>query len=340
MAKRSNSKRNSIKTDHKSVKIIGQDPSILNILNLIEKIKDVDAPVLIEGESGVGKELIARFIHYNSIRKDDPFIMVNCGAIPENLLESEFFGHEKGAFTGATHQKMGYIMAAGNGTLFLDEVDDLTFHLQVKLLHVLQSGEYSAVGTAKSMITNTRFIAASKHPLKDMVKQERFRDDLFYRLNVLRIDIPPLRNRKSDVPLLCDYFMESQCKKMGKTQLTLTTHALDALMNYEFPGNVRELENILKRAIVYCDEESIKLEHLSFDIQENVRLIDGQKIYNDVFADAKRKIVEDFEKKYLAKKLEECNGVILKAAKRAGMYESNFREKMKKYSISADSFKD
>lgn len=339
MAKKSLHRTNPTHRDCSSVDIIGQDQSILSILNLIEKIKDVDAPVLIEGESGVGKELIARVVHYNSIRKDEPFIMVNCGAIPDNLLESEFFGHEKGAFTGATSRKMGYIKAAANGTVFLDEVDDLPPQLQVKLLHVLQSGEFSPVGSSKSQMANARFTAASKHPLKDLVKSGRFRDDLFYRLNVLRIDIPPLRNRKIDIPLLCDYFLETQGRKLQKKKYTLTPSALDALINYDFPGNVRELENILRRAIVFCEGDSVELEHLSFDVQEYAVSIDPAEIYNDNFPNAKRKVVEDFEKKYLEKKLEQCHGVVLKAAKDAGMYETNFREKMKKYGISADDFK-
>lgn len=320
--------------------IIGHDQTIKDLLNLIGKVKDADVPVLIEGESGVGKELVARAIHYNSIRKDEPFINVNCGAIPESLLESEFFGHEKGAFTGAANQKIGYIKAAGNGTIFLDEIDDLNFNLQVKLLHVLQSGEFTPVGNTKAQPTNARFLAASKHSLKTLVESGKFRDDLFYRLNVLRIYVPPLRSRKKDIPELCKYFLQKHCKKMEKNKLTLTSRTINTLLNYDFPGNVRELENIIKRAIVLSDSNLIDLEQLPFEVQENPGATNYQDLIAYPFADAKRKVIEDFEKNYLICKLKEHNGVVLKAAKSAGMYEANFRKKMKTYGITADRLND
>ena len=314
--------------------IIGHDHHIVGILELIQKIKDIDIPVLIEGESGVGKELVARAIHFNSKRNTERLIFVNCGAIPDNLLESEFFGHEKGAFTGATAQKIGCIKAAGNGTIILDEIDDLCLNLQVKLLHVLQSSEFTPVGSTKSQQTTARFIAVSKHNLKDLVNMGRFRDDLYYRLNVLRLYVPPLRQRKGDISVLSEYFLEKHCQKIGKKKLAITPCALNALMDYDYPGNVRELENILRRAIVLCDGVFIDVEHLPFDIQEPKGIIPSN-IFADTFTKAKQKLIENFEKDYLIQQLKDAQGVIRKAAKKAGMYEANFRRKMKKHGIAA-----
>jgi DNA-binding NtrC family response regulator len=314
--------------------IIGHDPQIVSILDLIHKLKDVDAPVLIEGESGVGKELVGRAIHYNSKRNKEPLIFINCGAIPDTLLESEFFGHEKGAFTGAITQKIGCIKAAGNGTIFLDEIDDLCFNLQVKLLHVLQSNEFTPVGSTKSQQTTARFIAASKQNLKELVDRGKFRDDLYYRLNVLNLYVPPLRQRKADIPALGEYFLEKHCPKMGKKKLAITSQALNALMNYDYPGNIRELENILRRAIVLCDCDFIDVEHLPFDIQKTKETT-PLNIFSNTFVKAKQQVIENFEREYLIQQLKDSGGVIRKAAKKAGMYEANFRRKMKKYGIAA-----
>jgi transcriptional regulator with PAS, ATPase and Fis domain len=314
--------------------IIGHDSNVIKILELIHKVKDIDIPVLIEGESGVGKELIVRAIHYNSKRKKEPLIFVNCGAIPDNLLESEFFGHEKGAFTGANNHRRGYIDTANNGTIFLDEIDDFCLSLQVKLLHVFQSGEFIPVGSSTSKRTTARFIAASKHNLTDLVDNGMFRDDLYYRLNVLRFYIPPLRQRKADIPILCEYFLEKHCQKIAKKKLGITPQALDVLMGYGYPGNVRELENILRRAIILCEGVCIDIEHLPFDTQELKKAIPLNTI-SDSFVEAKQKVVENFEKEYLLQMLKESQGVIRKAAKKAGMYEANFRRKMKKYGIAA-----
>jgi len=327
-----------LRREHDFDIIIGRDPNMINLLDIIVKIKDVDAPVLIEGESGVGKELIARSIHYNSKRKEHPFFCINCGAIPETLLESEFFGYEKGAFTGATNKKIGQLTAAGDGTIFLDEIDEMSLNLQVKLLRVLQWGEFTPVGSTIPQKTNARFIATTKQNLKTLVDNGKFRDDLFYRLNVLHLYVPPLRERKADIPDFCNYFLEKYCKQMGKNLISMTHRALTALMNYDYPGNVRELENILQRAIILNDCDFIDIEHLPFEVQKNIDFYsDPQRNLDDTFQKAKQKVVEMFEKQFIRNKLKASNGTILTAAKMAGMYEANFRRKMKKYGITAKS---
>lgn len=314
--------------------IVGHDPRIIELLDLIVKVKDVDVPILIEGESGTGKELIVRAIHYNSKRKNEPLICVNCGAIPENLLESEFFGYEKGAFTGATNHKLGHIAAAGNGAIFLDEIDELNLNLQVKLLRVIQWGEFTPIGSTKPQKMSARFIAASKCQLKDLVKKNKFRDDLFYRLNVLRLCVPPLRERTEDIPVLCTHLLNNYCKMIGKKELAITPRALNALMSYDYPGNVRELENILQGAAILSEGDFIDLEQLPFDFQQTMSIKSGSQNISEIdFKEAKRRVIEDFEKKYLCSKLEDSKGIILRAAKKAGMYEANFRRKMKKYGI-------
>ena len=316
--------------------IIGRDPNMINLLDLIVKIKDVDAPVLIEGESGVGKELIARSIHFNSKRKDSPFFCINCGAIPETLLESEFFGYEKGAFTGAINKKIGQLTAAGEGTIFLDEVDEMSLNLQVKLLRVLQWGEFTPIGSTIPQKTNARFIATTKQNLKTLVDKGKFRDDLFYRLNVLHLYVPPLRERKADIPDFCNYFLAKYCKEMGKKLISITPRALSALMNYDYPGNVRELENILQRTVILNEGDFIDIEHLPFEIQKNIEFYTGSQSHSDyTFQRAKQKVVEMFEKKFIKDKLKASDGIVLTAAKMAGMYETNFRRKMKKYGITA-----
>jgi transcriptional regulator with GAF, ATPase, and Fis domain len=323
-----------LRQDYDFNSIIGHDARIIRLLDLIVKVKDLDVPVLIEGESGTGKEMITRAIHYNSKRKKEPLVCINCGAIPENLLESELFGHEKGAFTGASSTKTGQIKTAGAGTILLDEIDDLNFNLQVKLLRVLQWGEFTPVGSSKPEKTIARFIAASKHDLKKLVEKGGFRDDLYYRLNVLRLHLPPLRERLVDIPSLCTYFLEKHAKKLGKQTFSISQAALNALMNYDFPGNIRELENILQRAIILSENTFINSEHLPFEIR---KYSESQNNRNDAlvgkFKDAKDKMVEDFEREFLRRKLAESQGIILRAARNAGMYEANFRQKMIRYGL-------
>ncbi len=247
---------------YKFSNIIAKSKNMLEIFETISKIASYKSTVLIIGESGTGKELIAKAIHYNSPRKNKAFIPINCGAIPENLLESELFGHVRGAFTDAIFTKKGLFEEADGGTIFLDEVSDLPLSLQVKLLRVLQEDEIRRVGDTKPIKVDVRIIAASARDLVGEVKMGRFREDLFYRLNVLNIHLPPLRERKEDIPLLVNHFIEKFNKKIGRNIKGITSDAMKMLMDYEWKGNVRELENVIERAVILADGECISTEHL------------------------------------------------------------------------------
>lgn len=325
---------NGLRGGHSFDAIIGHDPKLIELLDLIVKIKDADLPVLIEGESGTGKELVARALHFNSRRKEFPLLNVNCGAIPESLMESEFFGYEKGAFTGAVSRKTGKFEAAGKGTMFLDEIDELSFDLQVKLLRVIQWGEFTPVGGVKPKKTEARVLAASNRNLSKLVHEGKFRHDLFYRLNVLLLEIPPLRERRRDIPVLCQHFLKLHGPELGYAEVNISCSALHALTLYDFPGNVRELENLIKRAILFANGETIEVHHLPIGIHsKNSNGVSPEGIWNWPFAKAKNKTVCDFEMQYIISKLKECHGVVLQAATSAGMYEANFRRKMQKHGI-------
>jgi len=238
--------------------IITGSPKMTSILELVRKITDVPSSIIVYGESGTGKELIAKALHFNSIRKDRPFIAVNCAALNENLLESELFGYVKGAFTGAAGDKMGLFEAADNGTLFLDEVEAMSKSLQVKLLRVLQDSTFFPVGSTRPTTVNVRIIAATNQHLEEAIKTKQFREDLYYRLNVIRIDLPALRERAEDIPLLARYFLAKFSKRMEKDIRRINDDAMQALLKYSWPGNIRELENALERAVVVAETDEIR----------------------------------------------------------------------------------
>ena len=242
--------------------IIGQSVGISHVLNLVEKVSDSDSTILITGESGTGKELIARALHYNSPRANKPFIPVNCGAIPADLLESELFGHVKGAFTGAVHNRQGRFELANGGSLFLDEIGDLNLTLQVKLLRVLQERRFEPVGGSKTLEVDVRIITATNINLEQAVKEGRFREDLFYRLNVIPIQLPSLRERKTDIELLLLHFIEKHNKSKNRSLNGITPQALNCLVNYRWPGNIRELENLTERIAILKGEGQIDTEDL------------------------------------------------------------------------------
>jgi len=248
--------------------IIGKSASMQRIFQLIEKVAPSKATVLITGESGTGKELIAKAIHFNSPRKDLPFISVNCGALPENLLESELFGHEKGAFSGAVNQRKGRFELAHEGTLFLDEISEMSPPLQVKLLRVLQEMEFERVGSSRSMKVDVRVVAASNRNLKLEVAEGRFRSDLFYRLNVVHILIPALRERTDDIPPLVNHFLSKYSEESGRSPLTIHPEAMRLLLDYHWPGNIRELENVIERAVILCTGEQILATDLPSEVRE------------------------------------------------------------------------
>jgi len=259
--------RRQVKKEYSFENIVSKNEKMNKIFEIIRKVAPYKSTILITGESGTGKELVAKAIHYNSDRSKMFFVPVNCGAIPENLLESELFGHVKGAFTDAIRTKKGLFEEADEGTIFLDEIGELPAQLQVKLLRVLQDGEIRRVGESKSIQINVRIIAATVKDLTREVNEGRFRDDLFYRLNVLHLHIPPLRERKEDIPLLIQHFINKHNQNLNKHIKEVDSKALELLMNYKWSGNVREVENTIERAVVLTDGDRIELENLPFEIQ-------------------------------------------------------------------------
>jgi len=303
----------------------GTSPQMQEILKLLEKIIPTKSTVLILGESGTGKGVLAEFIHYNSPRKDRPFISINCSAIPENLLESELFGYKKGAFTGAVSDKKGLLELADKGTLFLDEIGDMPLNLQAKLLKFLESGEFIPLGDTVKKQVDVRIIAATNKDLEALVKEGKFREDLYYRLNVIEIKIPPLRERKEDIPALVYFFIEKLSKEHGKAIKGVTSEALTYLINYPWPGNVRELKNVIERAIILATGEYITVEELP----ERIR---GER---ETFSSTKtlKEALEEFEKNIIYNTLKQCSFNKEAAAKILGIDLATLYRKLKKYQL-------
>lgn len=304
--------------------IVGQSRKIKEVFAIIEKVVKIDTTVLVSGESGTGKELIARAIHFNSARKEKPFIPINCAGIPESLLESELFGHEKGAFTDAVCQKLGMFELAGEGTLFLDEVSGLKFEVQANLLRALEEKEIRRLGGTKLIRIDARIIAATNVDLSQAVRDGKFRQDLYYRLNVVPIHLAPLRERREDVPLLVEHFLERYNKIFRKEIKGLTAEAMDYLCNYEWPGNVRELRNIIERMAVLNDRGIIAPKDLPFDIFVKGSFIKGFKADG-----ALKQASRDFERQYIEAVLERVEGSQVMAAKVLGIHRNALFNKMK-----------
>ncbi len=256
-------------------RILGRSPAFLKVIHQVLQIAPVRSTVLITGESGVGKELIAEAIHNGSPRREKPLVKVNCGALPEGLIESELFGHEKGAFTGAHQQRKGRFELADTGTIFLDEVSEMPLNTQVKLLRVLQEGEFERVGGSKTLKVDVRVVAATNQNLEEMVAAGRFRKDLFYRLNVIHLEIPPLRARREDIPLLAQYFLDKFCLENNRPPMGFTPEAMQALKQYLWPGNVRELENVVERAVALCSGSSVGLDDLPEELRQHSKVEDN-----------------------------------------------------------------
>ena len=261
--------RRELQREYDYTNIIGKSPAIGQIFDMIKAVADTDSTVLISGNSGTGKELVAKALHYNSKRSNKPFIALNCGAISENLIESELFGHKKGAFTGAISDKEGFIKAAEGGTLFLDEISEMPPQLQVKLLRAIQEKEYTPVGTTVSLPVNVRFIASTNRNLMEYVNQGKFREDLFYRLNVVDIHLPSLKEREGDIPLLAEYFLDKYRKQMNKNIKGISNDAMRAMMNHEWKGEIRELENVIERAVIFCNDDFINVKNLPVQFQSD-----------------------------------------------------------------------
>jgi DNA-binding NtrC family response regulator len=318
--------------------IVGSSPQMQAVYRLVAQCAPTSSTALITGESGTGKELIARAIHYNSLRKDKPFVPVDCNALSENLLESELFGHVKGAFTSAVSNKKGMFEVAGSGTLFLDEIGNISMSIQAKLLRVLQEREYRAVGDTRTLIANFRLVTATNKDLKAMVAAGSFRDDLYYRINIFPIHAPALRERKNDIPALAYHFLKVFSTELGKKITDISEGAMSALVNYSWPGNVRELENTMHRAAILTGDNVIRQAHL-------VNIIDSSQPQADLAVPrtgdelkrvkkaAREKSVEDIEKQFVIEALRRNDWNVTKSAEETGMQRPNFQALMKKYAI-------
>ena len=323
--------------------IVGNHPAIKKIIQLIAQVAGKKATVLIHGESGTGKEIVARAIHCASDRASEPFVVINCAAIPSNLLESELFGHEKGAFTGAVKTKRGRLELADQGTLFLDEIGEMPKELQVKILRVLEEQKFQRVGGTEDVEVDNRILAATNKDLKQAVESGAFRDDLYYRLNVFSLYIPPLRERKEDIPLLVEHFIKKHRKLFRSKASEVSETALQALMEYPWLGNVRELENCIVRAMILCPSATIDLEDLPEEmtrreekIEEGIP-IDREKL-KSMKKQARRKAKEEIEKKFIIEALKQGEGNVLRSAAKVGMDRRQFQNLIKKYGISKEDF--
>ena len=314
--------------------IIGQSSKMLALYDLLEKVAPTKTNILITGESGTGKELAAKAIHFNSPRKEKPFVTLNCGAIPEPLIESELFGHMKGAFTDAIATKKGLFEVADEGTIFLDEISELPLLMQVKLLRVLQDKEFKRVGGTEDIRVDVRIISATNKDLEEAVREKRFREDLFYRLNVIQIKLPRLRERREDIPLLTDHFLKKYSEELNKNISRISSEALRILLNYEFPGNVRELQNIIERAVALETTQELTTQNLSSYLDEQIPLKKGPvdlEIPNEGID--LEKVVGDLERTLLLKALDKTKGIKKKAAELLHINFRSMRYRLEKYGL-------
>ena len=321
------------KSREKFADIIGNSAKMQEIFTLVEKVADSDSTIIIHGESGTGKGLIARAIHKNSRRREKPFITINCGAIPENLLESELFGHVKGAFTGATASKPGKFELANRGTVFLDEIGDMSTNLQVKILRVLEEREFEQVGGSKTIQADIRIIAATHRDLEKLVEEGSFREDLFYRLNVIPMEIPPLRERKTDIPLLISHFLNDFNLKNGKNVQGVTNDAMAIIKEHSWPGNVRELKNMTERLVVLKGEGEIN----PLDVPEKLRRNDSHSELPtmEISEDGinLNTAVTEFERALILESLQKTNWVKNQAAKLLRLNRTTLVEKIKRHQL-------
>ncbi len=308
--------------------IVGNSKKMVLAFDIMKKVSSSNVTVLITGESGTGKELVARAIHYNSPRKSKPFTALNCAAIPENLIESELFGHEAGAFTGAISRNIGIFESTNGGTIFLDEVGDLPAHTQSKILRVLQEKEIRRLGSRESIKVDVRIIAATNKDLEKEISEKKFREDLYYRLKVINIELPPLRERKEDIPVLIEFFIKKYNQEFGKRIQGIDEKALEALYNYNWPGNIRQLESIIERAVLICDTRNIEVG----DIKSELRFFQNKDFYDFELPDNGINF-EEFEKELLKKAMQKANGVATKAAKLLGMSYKTFWYRWEKFNL-------
>ncbi len=320
--------------------IVGKSKKMQEIYRVIAKVAPTDSTVLIYGQSGTGKELIARAIHFNSPRREKQFVPVDCAVLSENLLESELFGHIRGSFTGAVTTKPGLFEIADGGTFFLDEVGNISLAIQAKLLRVLQEREFTPVGGTKVKKVDIRLIAATNKNLEKMIKEEIFREDLYYRLNIVPIYLPALKERQEDIPQLASHFLKKYSEEMSKTIKGFTPEAMERLMRYPWPGNVRELENVVERSVIMVDDETVRPEHLILPKEEEKEAIEIQiPLTSDELKELKKhlreKAVEEIERAFVMSALERNRWNVTRAAEEVGMLRPNFQALMRKYNLRA-----
>ena len=315
--------------------IIGQSEAIKEVFGRIEKVGTTDVTVLIEGESGSGKELVAREIHKRSKRRNEPLIIMNCAAVPETLIESELFGHEKGAFTGAAERRSGKFELANKGTIFLDEIGDMSISTQSKLLRVLQEQKFERLGGTETLAVDVRIISATHRDLEEEIEEGRFREDLYYRIKVVNIKIPPLRHRSEDIPLLVNRFIQYFSEKHQKRIASISSEAMKLLISYNWPGNVRQLKNVIESAVVLANKEILDTTDLPEEIKypENTAVTVKNINYNLSFRDAKKILIENFERDFIKKKLEEFSGNISRTAEALDMHRQNLQQKIRELNI-------
>ncbi len=325
--------------------VVGEGAAFKKVMDLIKKVAQTKSTIIINGETGTGKELVANTIHFSSLRKNAPLVVVNCAALPENLLESELFGHVKGAFTGAYEGKKGKFEIADSGTLFLDEVGAIPINLQPKLLRAIETQEFEPVGSTKTVLCDVRIIAATNVDLKKAIERGEFREDLYYRLNVFPIYLPPLRQRLEDIPYLVDYFIEMYSNELKKEIKGVEKEALDILISYSWPGNVRELENVIERAIVLCETNILTVELFSMLIGKHAgegHSLDTKSLgssNNDNYSESKKKFLTSFDRNFIMRILKETKGNITMAAKISGIDRKNLYRKIKSLQINPKEFK-
>jgi DNA-binding NtrC family response regulator len=327
--------RKAVRDEYRLEHLVGTSEPIRQVLDFVRKVADSDSTVLVQGESGTGKELVARMLHFNSLRKDRPLVPVNCGAIPENLLESELFGHEKGAFTGAVQARMGRFELANGGTIFLDEIGEMSLSLQVKLLRVLQEKSFERVGGNRTIHVDVRIVAATNQNLEDLVEEKRFRHDLFYRLNVIPIVIPPLRERRSDIPLLIEHFL-ARFNQTKRTAITgIDQEALRLLSEYDWPGNIRELENMIERLVVLKKQGVVT----AGDLPEKIGRRSAAPALPEQFIRFSEdginlsREVEQYEQHLIIEALRKANGVTTRAAQLLHLNRTTLVEKLKRKGV-------
>jgi DNA-binding NtrC family response regulator len=329
--------KSEVSSRYRMENIIGASPPMQQVYRLIAKCAPTNSTVLLTGESGTGKELVARAIHYNSLRKDKPFVPVDCNSLSENLLESELFGHVKGAFTGAVATKRGMFEVARGGTLFLDEVGNISLSTQAKLLRVIQEREFRAVGDTRTQEADIRLIAATNKDLKAMVAEGAFREDLYYRINIFPIRVPSLRERQDDIPTLAYHFLGVFSRELDKKIIGFSEGAMQALVSYHWPGNVRELENAVHRAVILASEEVIRQAHLGHIVGEVPKLdIEAPRTAEElkrVKKAAREKSVEEIERLFVLEALKRNDWSVTRSAEETGMQRTNFQALMKKHNI-------